>query len=386
MSRRSITTLVLATLLLYAWPMWRWVSCREPRVATFSLASPSAPDDRNSPHMIGEFISHGSESEMVHVASICEMPNGRLAASWYGGTREGARDTVVYVAVRDPGQSSWSTPRVVVDRVSASRELRRYVKKVGNPLIFADSENRLWLLYVTITIGGWSGSSLNVKISYDGGMNWSGSRRLTLSPFFNVSELVRNNAVPMSGGSFAIPIYHECVGKFPEILWIRLSGETFRFRKTRMAGGRTFTQPTIVPYEARGAIALYRNCSGKRAVGMATTRDAGDTWSEPHTIGLPNPDSGLNALLLTEGRILLAFNDSPTDRENLQLAVSYDKGAKWLRVGRIEEGPGDEFSYPYMIVGRDRCIHLVYTWRRKRIKHVVFNEHWINATLRGASQ
>jgi predicted neuraminidase len=192
--------------------------------------------------------------------------------------------------------------------------------------------------------------------------------------------------VPMSGGGFAIPIYHECVGRFPEILWIRMSGETLRFRKTRMAGGRTFTQPTIVPYGARGAIALYRNCSDKRAVGMATTRDAGNTWSEPHTLGLPNPDSGLNALLLTDGRILLAFNDSRTDRENLQLAVSYDTGARWLRVARIEEGAGEEFSYPYMILGRDRRIHLVYTWRRKRIKHVVFNEHWIHSTIREASQ
>jgi predicted neuraminidase len=220
--------------------------------------------------MTEEFINRDPGSATVHVGSICEMTGGRLVACWYGGTREGARDTAIYLALRDPGKrSSWSEPRAVVDRDSASRELRRYVKKVGNSIIFADSEDRLWLIYVTITVGGWSGSSLNVKISHDGGTTWTTSQRLTLSPFLNVSELVRNNPLPMKGGGFVIPIYHECLGKFPEILWIRRGQRDQRitFRKTRMAGGRSFIQPSVVGYDSRVAKAFYRSCSDDRAVG-----------------------------------------------------------------------------------------------------------------------
>jgi predicted neuraminidase len=82
----------------------------------------------------------------------------------------------------------------------------------------------------------------------------------------------------------------------------------------------------------------------------------------------------------------LAFNDSKHTRDNLRLAISHDGGANWRRVAEIENSPGEEFSYPYMIRGLDGRIHLVYTWRRKHIKHVVYNENWINAQIEKASE
>jgi len=337
--------------------------------------------------MTREFISGDPGAGMVHVASICEMEDGRLMAAWYGGTREGARDTAIYLAVRDTGMpGSWSAPREVVNRDSASRELRRYVKKLGNPLVFTDYRDRLWLIYVTIAVGGWSGSSLNLKVSDDGGRSWTRSARLTLSPFLNVSELVRNNPVQMSDGSLAVPIYHEFLGKFPEILWVREEAGGFRFRKTRIAGGRSFIQPSVIAIDPRQATAFFRSCSDERAIGMAITRDAGATWSEARHLDLPNPDAAVNALPLSGGRILLSLNESFRGRENLQLALSPDNGATWERVARIEEDKGAEFSYPYMMQDSRGQIHLVYTWNRRRIKHVVFNEEWINLKLQGASR
>jgi predicted neuraminidase len=157
-------------------------------------------------------------------------------------------------------------------------------------------------------------------------------------------------------------------------------------KKTRMAGGRMFIQPSIVVCNSHAAIAFYRNCSDDRAVGVAFTSDTGATWTKPRLLGLPNPDSALSALLLSEGRILLAFNDSKRTRHNLSLAVSSDGGAKWMRIGEIENDLEEEFSYPYMMRSLDGRIHLVYTWRRKRIKHLVFNENWLNAKIKKASK
>jgi predicted neuraminidase len=386
MSRRVVCIAILVTLLLYAVPWWRWHSASDREAPKFRLNQSFDPIDQGLPRMTQEFISGDPGAGMVHVASICEMDDGRLVASWYGGTREGARDTAIYLAVRDPGMlSSWSAPREVVNRDSASRELRRYVKKLGNPLIFADSRDRLWLIYVTIAVGGWSGSSLNLKVSDDGGRNWTPSTRLTLSPFLNVSELVRNNPVQMSDGSLAVPIYHEFLGKFPEILWVREEAGGFRVRKTRIAGGHSFIQPSIIARDPSRAAAFFRSCSDERAVGMATTQDAGATWSEPQYLELPNPDAAVNALPLSGGRILLALNESLRGRENLQLALSSDNGVTWQRVARVEEDKGAEFSYPYMMQDSHGRIHLVYTWHRRRIKHVVFNEEWINLKLQGAS-
>ena len=92
----------------------------------------------------------------------------------------------------------------------------------------------------------------------------------------------------------------------------------------------------------------------------------------------------MDALPLSKGRILLAFNDSPNNRETLQLALSNDSGLNWVRIHTLENLPGQEFSYPYMIGGKNGLIHLVYTWKRKRIKHVVFNEAWIDQKIREA--
>ena len=103
-------------------------------------------------------------------------------------------------------------------------------------------------------------------------------------------------------------------------------------------------------------------------------------------LDLPNPDSAVDALPLSKGRILLAFNDSRNNRETLKLAVSDDRGLNWIRIYTLENLPGQEFSYPYMIRGKNGIIHLVYTWKRKRIKHVVFNEAWVDQKLERATQ
>ncbi len=385
MNRRLVIILTLATLLLYAWPMLGWLSTLGREPATFATYAPSTPVVDDKPFMVEEFINPDPGKGMVHVGSICELPDGRLIAAWYGGTREGAKDVAIFLAIKDPGHPTrWSKPKRVVDRISASRELYRYIKKVGNPIIFAGSGDHLWLVYVTISAGGWSGSSLNVKVSSDAGATWNNSRRLTLSPFFNISELVRNKPVPLSSGGFALPIYHECLGYFPEILWIQSGREdgAIAFRKSRMTGGQSFIQPSVVAYGPALATAFYRCRSDEKAVGVAVTKDAGVSWSEPQTLDLPNPDSAVDAILLSDHRILLAFNDSVQNRENLRLAVSNDRGADWVRIATIESTQGEKYSYPYMIRSQDGLIHLVYTWHRKRIKHVVFNEAWINARMK----
>ncbi|OQX62993.1 MAG: hypothetical protein B5M55_07530 [Desulfococcus sp. 4484_242] len=383
MNRFSVFILVLATVGLYAWPAYHWFSTREP--ASFVTVPAIDVNRPDGPFIHREFISPAAKRGMVHVSSICELRQGGLAAAWYGGSREGGRDVSIFFSTKGPDEARWSRPQVVVDRASACRDLSRYVKKVGNPVLFSDAGGRLWLIYVTITVGGWSGSSLNMTWSDDGGETWSRSRRLTLSPFFNISELVRGRPVPMSNGGFAVPIYHECLGYFPEILWLRSGegGTEVCLKKSRMAAGGSFFQPSMVTFGPSHAVALYRSRGPARVIGRAITGDAGATWSRPEILSLPNPDSAVDALLLSDQRMLLAFNDSPAVRENLGLAVSRDLGRHWTRAATIESAPEAEFSYPYMIRTRDGRIHLVYTWDRKRIAHVVFNEAWVNAQVKG---
>lgn len=384
MDKRTILFLSIFVCVLHACPLWNWVCSSKQDSVEFVVRSPHPLTNADPPIKIEGFIGSAPEGEMVHVSSICELPDGRLAAVWYGGSREGAKDVKIYLATCDPEEGiSWTKPRIVMDRRIASKELNRYVKKVGNPIVFADSEGQLWLIYVSIIFGGWSCSSLNVKISSDGGATWAPSRRITLSPLINISQLVRNKPVLLEDGGFMLPIYHECLGKYPELLYIRrqrTNGCTPHL-KVRVASGRAFIQPSVVALGSRSAVAFLRSCLEDKAVAMTVTRDAGTTWTKPVTLDLPNPNSGLDTLLLSNGRILIAFNDSKNNRDNLGLAVSSDGGLSWIRIAILEHTPGAKYSYPYMIFTRNGKIHLVYTWRKTRIKHVVINESWINKRM-----
>lgn len=363
--------------------LWAWLCPGKPEVSgplRFRVQVPRLRETADAPVYGWEFLTRRGEVASVHVASLCALPDGALAAVWYGGTVEGAPDTAVFFTRQVSGLSPiWSPPRPIVDAGTATRELRRYIRKVGNPLLFSDPEGTLHLLYVGITLGGWSTSSLNLKISTDGGETWGDASPLFLSPFFNLSELVRGKPVTLENGGFAIPIYHEFLGKFPEILWLETveAGAGPLATKTRISWGRRYIQPSLVPLGPEEGLAFLRDGSEHRATGLARTRDAGRTWDAPVALGLPNPDAGLDALRLESGALLVACNGGKTGRESLILAVSKDEGLSWTRMVTLEEEKGEEFSYPFLLRGREGVLHLVYTWKRRDIKHVWFNEAWL---------
>ena len=109
---------------------------------------------------------------------------------------------------------------------------------------------------------------------------------------------------------------------------------------------------------------------------LRTTRRAelvhlcdGRTWSPLGATDLPNPSAGIDAVRLADGRFLLVYNPTRDNRRQLQVAVSSD-GRTWRPVVMLEDAPG-EYSYPAVIQTRDGRVHVTYTWRRERIKHVV---------------
>lgn len=347
--------------------------------AKFAVPSP-LPDTNATPIWREEFLDPEFTQPSAHVATICELPGGRLAAAWYAGTREGARDVAIYFATRTANSTNgWSRPLPLVTRATAAAETFRFVKKVGNPLLFSGTAGNVYLLYVSVGFGGWSCSSLNLKQSSDGGRTWSPSRRLGLSPFFNVSELVKNSPAPLVGGGWVVPIYHELLGKFPELLWLQPTASGLEVVKTRAFGGRQAFQAALTPLDEQQALLFCRTAGAQRKVQLARTFDGGKHWTAPQSIELPNSDSGLDALRLADGRLLLAFNDSAADRHVLRLAVSRDQAVTWRRAATIAAEAGAEFSYPYLMQSRDGLVHLTYTWKRRGLKHVTFNSAWLDA-------
>lgn len=317
----------------------------------------------------------------AHAATLAELPDGRLAAAWFAGSREGAADVAIHFSTRRlpgdmPGEAArWSPPRAIVTRGSLEADVRRMTRKVGNPVLFADGD-RLHLFVVSVGLGGWAGSSLNYLHSTDRGEHWSPARKLIASPFFNISTLARMPPVNLADGGLALPAYHEFLGKHGE--WLRLDARQRIIDKVRLPQPRAALQPAAVVLAAGAALAVLRDAGpGQGHVLLARSHDAGQHWQAGAALPIRNPNASVALLRLASGRLLLACN--PGDgRNKLSLWVSEDQGKAW-RETRILEQSNDsgEYSYPTLLQGRDGTIHIVYTWWRQGIRYAAFNESWL---------
>jgi predicted neuraminidase len=352
-----------------------------PSPAGFVPAQAAARAASSAPLYRTQLLPNSSAAS-VHSAAAAEISGGRLRAFWYGGSREGAADVSIYTSVYSPLAAAWSAERVVVTREFAQRHLRRHIRKLGNPVVGRDSRGRLCLYFVSVSVGGWAGSAINLMVSEDEGETWSPPRRLIASPFFNISTLVKGAPLLFSDGTVGLPVYHELLGKFGELL--RLDAEGRAVGKTRLSWGQSSLQPVIVPRSDKEAVGFMRYAGDPpNRILMVRTADGGVHWSPPARTALPNPNAAIASVLLADGPLLLAFNNAEENREDLSLALSTDFGNTWRIAHRFEgdprspQAPVPEYSYPWIMQDRAGDIHVLYTWGRSRIKHVRFNRAWL---------
>ncbi len=365
------------------------------------------------------FVSNG-DTRLVHSATAVQREDGVIQAFWFGGTREGHRDVQIYTATYDPATTLWSEDAPLVTRQATQHAERRYVRKLGNPVAAKGQDGRLWLFFVSVSMGGWSGSSINLTLSEDNGRTWSQPRQLTTSPLFNISTLVKGPPVFYADGSLGLPVYHEFLGKFSELLHLTTDG---RIRgKVRISSGRKAIQPVLFVLDQHSALAVMRNTDADmpRRAWASRTQDGGRTWSGVERTPILNKDSAVGGVS-TQAALLCAANFSERDRSGLSLLLSRDQGRTWSFVHDAEPPrsslppesfPGDaavqdqhamlstsavasaarttqcepgrprcDFrnDYPFLMQDNNGMFHLFYTWNRALIRHVTFNAAWLTA-------
>ena len=368
-----------------------------------------------------QFVSR-QQNIATHAASLVELGDGRIRAFWFAGSREGAEDVTIHTAVYDPATDMWGSEQAIVDRIATERGLLRYIKKIGNPVPYRANDGTLWLFYVTVSLGGWAGSSITAITSQDDGASWSPARRLVTSPFINISTLVKGIPFDYVDGSIGLPVYHEFIGKFAELL--RLAPDGTVLDKQRLTSGKLAIQPVVLVRDALHATVLMRDVgsSPKRVIATETS-DGGRHWSAAHKTTLANPDAAVTGAVMPDGKLLAVVNDNEANREELSMAVSAGNGKTWNIIYRLEDQRGQqldpahyaeraaqlaqqtgaedgaawgesakrakcegqncsfEFSYPYLTRARNGDYHLVYTWNRSFIKHARFTQAWIDQQI-----
>jgi predicted neuraminidase len=313
-----------------------------------------------------EFIFEKAPFPESHAATIAETPNG-LVAAWFGGTKERNPDVEIRVSRFVNGQ--WTAPVSVADGIQNAT--LRY--PTWNPVLYQIPKGDLLLFYkIGPKPAEWKGW---MKTSRDGGLTWSVAQPLPegfLGP-------IKNKPVLLSNGSLISPSSTEGSGGWNVHFEI-----TPDFGKTwKMVGpinkGETqgAIQPSILFYPKNKLQVLCR--SRDRAILESWSTNNGQTWSPLTKTNLPNNNSGTDAVTLKDGRQLLVYNhvlppgkEAKGPRTPLNVSISKD-GKKWFAAVILENSPISQYSYPSVIQTKDGMVHVVYTWRRQRIKHVVID-------------
>ncbi len=315
---------------------------------------------RDAHVVLSEFIYNSAPFASAHASTI-EDVGGTLVAAWFGGSSEGATDVGIWLSRRVDGK--WTPPTQVAlgDAGEGSQQ------PLWNPVLFKPKTGPLTLYYKAgPNTHQWGGE---VRTSPDGGRTWSAAKILKdgiLGP-------IKNKPIELASGTIISPSSTETADTPPK--WrvhFELStdrGAHWRSVAPPDAGDVNAIQPTIFPRIDGKLQALVRTQSQK--IFQTFSSDDGATWSALEPTELPNPNSGIDGVTLRDWRQLLVFNRSETERTPLTVAISKD-GRVWQDILVLEKEPG-EYSYPAVIQTKDGMVHITYTWKRRRIKHVVID-------------
>ncbi len=307
------------------------------------------------------FIADPMPTPSCHASTIVELKPGSFLAAWFGGAGEGKPDVAIWGARYENG--SWGKPY----ELAREPNIATY-----NPVLFHSADGVLWLYY---KFGphpdNWTAARM---WSRDEGQSWSPVEHLPAGLYgpIRAKPLVLSDGTIVSGTS--VESYTSWAA------WIERStdnGKTWtRHGPITVAGvpvppppaRHGIIQPVVVPMGGPHLRFYARSTNDIGRICVSDSYDAGVTWSAARPTDLPNPNSGIDAVRLGDGRFVMVYNNTQSGRSPLNLAVSAD-GDHWNMFQALETERG-EYSYPAMIVGSDGDLHITYTWNRKKIKYV----------------
>ena len=378
---------------------------------------------RNTAILSDEFLYKKASFPECHGATIVELKNGDLVASFFGGTKERNPDCCIWVCRKPKDSKEWTAPQLAADGVFSLKDsqaalagidstctpvknekgklivtiFRQRRKACWNPVLFQIPGGDLILFYkIGLKVSDWTGWLVR---SRDGGKTWSKREPLPegfLGPIKNKPEYINGRIICPSSteGSNGWRVHFEIsddkgkTWKMVGPLDAELSVPTQNRKKGDMnvddqEGGEAIKgegakpvyaiQPSILKHKDGRLQILCRTRNAQ--VATAWSSDNGDTWSKVTLLDVPNNNSGTDAVTMKDGRHILIYNNFSTlpgtpkgPRTPLCVAVSED-GINWQPVLTLEDSPISQYSYPSIIQGKDGKLHAIYTWRRQRIKY-----------------
>lgn len=317
--------------------------------------------EHTSAILSSEFISNTPPTPQDHASTIVETQEG-LVAAWFGGKGEG-----------DPGVGIWLS-RHVGAHWTPPLEVANGIQSVGarqpcwNPVLFEPRGGPLMLFYKAgPNPAHWWGM---LKTSADNGKHWTPARRLP----DRVIGPVKDKPLQLTDGTLISPSSNELSHWRIHFELSTDNGQTWVLSQPiANPGGIEAIQPSLLNWQEGNIQAIGR--TNQNEIFSTRSKDGGLNWSALALLKVPNPNSGIDAVMLMDKRGLLVYNPTqqgPHGRSTLAIAIS-DDGERWRDVLTLEADSSGEYSYPAVIQTRDGLVHVTYTWKRSKIKHVVID-------------
>lgn len=321
-----------------------------------------------------------------HAANLLELDNGDILCTWFSGSGEGNPDTNIVMSRLPFGADRWTVPMDLSGDPERSEQ---------NPVLFLAPDGEIWLFHTSNEPHNQKTSRICVRKSRDDGYTWGPPAVLFRKP----GIFIRQPCVVLSNGDWLLPAYY-CTWN-GDYSVVKISSDRGKnWKEYPVAGSTDRVQMDVVELGDKALFAIFRSRIADR-IYISFSKDGGHTWSVPQKSGLPNNNSSIQMARLANGHIVVAYNDSTLERDQfrvrekdgklskkplrtpLTLAVSEDGGKTWPHTRNVQMADEEYliseigYSYPSVMQTQNGRIHAAYSFLRKGIKYVAFNENWV---------
>ena len=361
--------------------------------------------------IVQETLIFPQQEKHVHASSLVSLPNGDFLVAWFEGSGERTADDVKIMGARlKKDEKTWSKPFLMADTPLIPD---------CNPVLFLNSQGKLFLVWIAVQANLWEQSILRVKTSTDfskpGVPVWNWQDNILLKPDKKFSEEIAEKfkTMPESTVGWAgyAPKYDDMIVEASKDIAKRSIGWMTRIKPLLMdkerivlplysdgynlslmaisddAGenwrpglpvvGRGPIQPALAKKKNGNLVAFMRDSGDDpNRVHISESTNKGESWTATVKTDIPNTAS-VELLVLKDGKWAFLGNDIDDGRYQLSLRISDDEGKTWKWKTFIENDLSKKggYSYPSLIQTEDGLLHMTYSFhpekQKKSIKYVV---------------
>lgn len=291
-----------------------------------------------------------------HAATITEY-EGQLYMSWYVyEDKENEKGQIVYCKY-DKATNEWAKSIIAFPSLGGSSQ--------GNPVLFTFN-NKLHLFFVILKRHYWNSSEIYSSSFDSKSSSWSIPQKI------NTPEGIMVRHRPMLIGNQAIiPAYDE--NTMTTILYSFQNNISIWTEYSRIT--ESCIQGDLFSFNEQECQMYLRSTNESRKILKSVSANAGKQWEATRMTKLHCPLSGIAAIALKSGKILIANNQTELHKRNpISLSLSDSKGLDFdLGTWHVDK-TNIELSYPTLFQDSEEVIHLAFTFNRKMIKHISFTE------------